>query len=265
MSFSYDLYVPRASWLHALDPRVKLWATGLGMATALLLRQPPALAALLILAHVILLSARIPAERLRWVWARMAPVTLFILLLQPWTLPNAGPALVEMGPLRLTAAGLVSAVAFALRANALAFIAAALLLTTDQTHLVRGLVRLGLPYNWGLTISLALRYLPTTYGMYQSIVEAQRARGWAPGGESGLRRFVGRVRSYLPVLVAVMIGAIRLSDRLALALTARGLDAGPRTVWQEIRMTRGDWLALAATSGAFVALLAARFGAKVPL
>ncbi|NIV29143.1 MAG: energy-coupling factor transporter transmembrane protein EcfT, partial [Anaerolineae bacterium] len=77
--------------------------------------------------------------------------------------------------------GILEGVSFALRAATLAFIAATLLLTTDPNDLVQGLAKLGLPYSWGLTVGLALRYLPTTYGLYVTINEAQQARGWVVG------------------------------------------------------------------------------------
>ena len=129
-------------------------------------------------------------------------------------------------------------VSFALRVNAMAFVAGLLLFCTEPSQLVRGLVKLGLPYTWGLTLSLSIRYLPTTYGLYQSIYEAQQARGWEPG-RGGL---IKRMRSYLPMLVAVMIGGLRMADNLAMALSARGLGAPyPRSILRDIRFRPVDW------------------------
>ena len=51
-----------------------------------------------------------------------------------------------------------------------------------------------------------------------SVREAQQARGWIVGQGN----VVQRVRSYLPILVATIIAALRLSDNLGLALAARG-------------------------------------------
>ena len=45
--------------------------------------------------------------------------------------------------------------------GALAFTIFLWLFTTDQATLVRSLVAIGLPYPWGLTLAIALRYLPT--------------------------------------------------------------------------------------------------------
>jgi energy-coupling factor transport system permease protein len=257
MSQSFELYLPRDSWLHRMDPRAKLWVVLLAATVGLMYRHIFVLAGLLLLAHLALLSAHIPAERLRWLWARLAPLLLMILILQPLFAPGPGPDLLALGPLRLTVSGLLEGVSFALRAAALAFVAAVLMLTTDPTLLVQGLVRLGLPYPWGLTAGLAIRYLPTTFGLFAAISEAQQARGWIvdQGG------FLHRVRSYVPILVATIIGALRLSDNLGLALAARGLGYNAqRTTLHDVHLRPADWLAVALGSLAFIGMVVLRFG-----
>lgn len=238
----FDLYVPGDSWLHRLDPRAKLVLVTALLVMALVMRHVVFLAGLLLLTHALLLSAGVPPGRLRWLWARMAPLTVFILLLQPLFAAASGQVILSWGPLTITTGGVWEAVSFALRANAMAFAAAILLFATDQQDLVRGLVRWGLPYDYGMTFSLALRYLPTTYGLWLSISDAQRVRGWTPERQHWWQRF----RAYLPVLVAVMIGSLRFSDELGLALAARGFGGRtPRSVWHDVRFGRADWVVCA--------------------
>lgn len=257
MSQRFDLYIHRDSWLHRLDPRAKLWAAILAGVVGLMFKQIGLLAALLVLAHLALLSARIPAGRMRWLWIRLAPLLIMILILQPIFAPGPGPDLLRLGPVRITMDGILEGISFALRAAALAFVAATLLLTTDSNQLVQGLVKLGLPYPWGLTVGLAIRYLPTTYGLYVTINEAQQARGWIVG-QGG---FVQRTRSYLPILVATIIAALRLSDNLALALAARGLGyPAQRTVLHDVRFKKADWLAVLVATCAFAGLAILRYG-----
>jgi energy-coupling factor transport system ATP-binding protein len=251
-----NLYLARDSWLHRMDPRAKLWAVLLAGIAGLMFRNIAMLAGLLIATQVLLLSARIPLERLRWFWARIAPLLVMILILQPLFSPGPGPDLIQLGPLRLTVAGLLDGMSFALRAAALAFVAAILLLTTEPTQLVRGLVKLGLPYAWGLTVALAIRYLPTTYRLYVTVSEAQQARGWIVGQGS----FVARARSYLPIMVATIISALRQSDFLGLALAARGLGfPRRRTTLYDVHFLPGDWLTVTMTSVIFASLVLLRF------
>jgi energy-coupling factor transport system permease protein len=250
---SFDLYVPRDSALHRADPRVKLWAALLGILLCLALQSIPALAVVLVGVNAALLLAGVPASRVRWVWARMLPITVLILAMQPWFAPG-GAEWWSWGSLRLTAGGVTSALGFALRANALACVAAMPLLTTSQDGLVRGLVKLGMPYTWGLTVSLALRYLPTAYGLFVTIRQAQEARGHVVGRG----RVWARLKSFVPVLVATIIASLRLSDQLSMAMAARGLSHGPRTTLYDIQMSRVDWLAAAGMTAAFAALLAVK-------
>jgi len=257
MSARFDVYLARESWVHRLDPRAKLWAVLLAGVACFLFRNVGVLAGLLLLAHLVLLSAHIPPDRLRWLWARLLPLLAMILVLQPFFAPGPGPDLFRLGPLRLTVAGLLDGLSFALRAATLAFVAAVLLLTTDPNRLVQGLVKLGLPYPWGLTVGLAIRYLPTTYGLFVSIGEAQQARGWIVGQGGVLQR----ARSYVPILVATIIASLRLSDNLGMALAARGLGyPARRTVLYGLFFTAADWLAVVATAILFAGLLALRYG-----
>lgn len=258
MSQRFDLYLPGNSWLHRLDPRPKMWAILLAGVVGLMFKQIGVLAGLLLLAHLALLSARIPADRIRWLWSRLVPLLAMILILQPLFAPGPGPDLVSLGPLRLTLTGILGGASFALRAAALAFVVAILLLTTDPTQLVQGMVKLGLPYSWGLTVGLAIRYLPTTYGLFVTVREAQQARGWMTDRGNLLQR----VRSYLPILVATIIAALRLSDYLGLALAARGLGyPARRTVWHDIDMKLADWLLVGLVTIAFGGLVAVRYWA----
>ena len=60
MSLSVDLYVHAASWLHRLDPRVKLWATVAGSIAAFLLNSPLLLLGFLLLIIGVLRGGRVP-------------------------------------------------------------------------------------------------------------------------------------------------------------------------------------------------------------
>lgn len=243
MSVVLDLYVPGRSWLHQLDPRVKLWGTCVGFVTAFVLPGLLAQIAFLALLHAILLSCAIPWRVLRGLWRQMGLLIVLILVLQTFFRPGE-TVILSWGVLRLTVEGLYGAGMVASRAMVLAFISGGLLFTTDQEQLIRAMVRLGIPYDWGITLSLTLRFLPAIQSLFTHVREAQAARGWTSEGS-----LLKRLREYLPVLVAVIIGALRLSDQLTLALAARGLGTShARTTWHDLRMQRGDWWALGVLS-----------------
>ena len=256
MSFAFDLYVDRPSWLHRLDPRTKLAFVVFSSALLLSFGHPLVSAAFLLAVHGILWSSKVPGDRLRWAWQRMWPITLLILLLWPIFYPQGDNVLLQVWRIRITVQSLWQGLSTALRVDALAFAFLVLLFSTVQARLVRGLVKLGLPYEWGLTLAIALRYLPTLYGIYSTVSEAQQARGWVVG-EGG---FVRRVRSYLPILVAVIVTALRLADSLSLALAARGFQPGAgRTYLRELELSLVDKVCLSLLALSLIAFLVVRF------
>lgn len=250
MSLAVDLYTPADSWLYRLDPRVKLLGAVVGFLTAFLLPTPSAVLVYLILVIAALCLGRVSMDNIRWVLRGLLPVTVLILLIQPWFVPD-GKTIVEIGPVALTTGGIAAALTIAIRANALALLALMPLLTTRQDDLVRGLVQLGLPYAAGLTITLALRYIPIAAGLFTTIKQAQQARGLDVDQGNILRR----AKNYVPILTALVIQSVRLSDYLAMAMAVRGLNSGPRTVRRTLTMTQVDWLAVGLILVGFVVAL----------
>ena len=240
----FDLYVPRLSWLHRLDPRVKLLFVA--EMTILLLVRPsfPFILGVLAACHLLLASARIPWPRIAAIWRLMLPLTLLVPLLWLPLDPQGTPVLLQFWRLRVTLPALLRGLLMAARLDALAFVFFVWLLTTEQRAIVQGFVRLGLPYEWGLTLSLALRYLPTLHSIYLQIVDAQRARGLDLGEGS----LFARARNRLPILVPLLVTALRSSENVGRALEARalGLTGVRRTSLHELQLRRGDVLCLVA-------------------
>jgi energy-coupling factor transport system permease protein len=259
MSSRLDLYVARDSWLHRLDPRTKMAFVAASFAVLLPADRLVPVLGYLVAVHLLLWGARIPRERVVWLWRQMWAVSLLILLLWPLSYPVGEPVLVDWWRLRITLPGIVQGLLAALRINGLAFAAFVLLLTTDQTRLVQGLVRLGLPFEWGLTLALGLRYLPLLHGTYGTIADAQRARGWTPEREGPIRRLL----AYRPTLIALVIAALRLTDRLTYALAARGFRPGqPRTARRPLRLRPVDRICLVGLALLTAALLALQLGRR---
>jgi len=234
----YDLYQPGASWLHRLDPRVKLLFVAGASATILASRNLWVMLAALAATHAALWSARIAWHRAAWVWRVTLPTMVLIATLWVALNPGAGPALVSVWFLQVTVANVAEGLAVALRIGALAFVVFTWLFSTDQATLVRGLVALGVPHPWGLTLAMALRYLPTMAGVFRVIADAQQARALdlSRGGP------IARARAYLPIVVAMLISALRTAENLSRALESRAYDpTAPRTALRPLRFRPVDW------------------------
>jgi energy-coupling factor transport system permease protein len=243
MQPAFDLYVRRETWLQALDPRVKLLFVV--VATALLFIVPGiGMAVAMALACTGLLwAARVPWRQIGRVWSAMGVLAAMVLVLTAIFGGGGGAVLLRIGPITVTAGSLAQGLLLAARLVALALIFAFWLFTTDQSAMVRGMVALRMPYEWGLTLALALRYLPIFASLYGQVRDAQQARGLdlAAGG------LWGRLRALQPVLIAMIITALRNSEHLGRALEARALGARGlhRTVYRPLHMARADWLACA--------------------
>ncbi len=124
--------------------------------------------------------------------------------------------------------------------------ASLLTLTTSPLDLTDGLERLLSPlrlfrvpvHELALMMSIALRFIPTLWEEAQKIMKAQQARGanFTQGGT------FKRIKSFMPVLIPLIIASFRRAEDLALAMEARCYRGGEgRTRLRELRYT---WLDL---------------------
>ncbi|MBM3189375.1 MAG: energy-coupling factor transporter transmembrane protein EcfT [Chloroflexi bacterium] len=263
MSLLYDLYQPGDSWLHRLDPRVKVGLVFCGCSLLLLFRNVWLMLGALACVGFVLWSAGVARERMAWVARMTLPTMAMIAVLWVIFYRGEGRVLFSWWFLEVTASTIAEGLAVALRVGALALLILAWLFTTDQTTLVHSLVALGMPYEWGLTLAMALRYLPTMGNVFGMISDAQQARALDLTKGNPLKR----ARAYLPITVAMLITALRTAQSLSLALESRALGARrKRTYLHRLHFRRADLLWTIGIMLATAALLWARlvwgFGAR---
>ncbi|MBN1315700.1 MAG: energy-coupling factor transporter transmembrane protein EcfT [Anaerolineales bacterium] len=260
MSFNADLYVERTSWAHKMDPRIKVVYVGMGIITILLFKNVFVILLALMLSHLLIALSNIPRDRITWVWKRMTPINILIPTLFVIFYPE-GPVLFEIWFFKFTILALLRGAALAFRLDAIAFLVFSWMFTTDQTKIVRSFVRLGLPFNAGLVLAISLRYIPTFYGLFTTVSEAQKARALDLDKGS----FFERLRQYIPILVAMIISALRTADKLAMALESRalGVKGVKRTCLRDITFRQVDYVYLGLILVAFVAAIYLRFGLGV--
>jgi energy-coupling factor transport system permease protein len=266
MAITTPIYVHGNSWLHQLDPRVKLLFAVGGMATMLALGNLPVFLVFLVVCHVLLLLAGVPVSRLAWAWRLMLPITILIPVLWPIFSTAGSSVLLRLGPITVTTLDVWQGLAMAARVDAMAFAFFVWLFTTDQESMVAGLVGLGIPYEWGLVVAISLRYVPTLYESFQRVLDAQRARGLVIPRSNPAKA----ARAYLPALVATLIGALRTAEHLSWAMQARafGATGRQRTIRRELRFRPADGVATAVVVLGFGAVIVARvlFGfGRLPL
>lgn len=243
MSSSYDIYFRRNTWVYSLDPRAKLAIVFVLIVLTFLSPSVPVALSVSAVTVVLLLAAQAPRVRIVRFLRGIVFLLALVLGLTSLFAGGAGPAWVAWGPIRITPQGFHQGALLASRLLALGLTFFFWLSTTDQGEMVRGFVSLGLPYDWGLTLALALRYLPILAGLFEQVREAQEARGL----DLAQRTFFARLQAYRPILIAVVIGALRHGERLGWALEARALggEGARRTTYRPLSFHRGDYLVFA--------------------
>src|SRR5262249_7014073 len=216
------LYVPAPTALHRLHPVTKLAGLAAFIVAAFVVDRPLVLLPLSTAVAALLVSAGgLPnVRRLRLMF-----VLVFVFTLVVWTF-FYGTVLVP------TRAGFFYGVSTAMRLDT--FLAAGILFLTITRieEIAYALGCLGVPYPVGFTLTLAFRLVPVFFDAALAVVQAQRCRGVAMG-EGGL---VTRLRRFVPVIVPVLIGALRRADRMAMALELRGFNSGrARTTYVRAR------------------------------
>ena len=251
-----DLYTEADTFLHRMDPRVKIVAVILLSLVAFLLTN---LAYLVILLGLILLLVYLSrATFSRTIFALKFVLRLMVLIIVLWPLfdRSGTPVLASLGPLKITEPAIWRGLTSAVRVGCLATVWYILMFTTSQRDLVRALVKFGLRFDYGLTLAISLRFFPTFLSTIESITDAQRARGM----EIEKGNLLKRSRNYVTVLVPAIVSALRTADTLSLALQSRAYGARPdRTYLREIKMRPSDYVALSVIIASLVLPAIARF------
>ena len=255
MAVVADLHVPGRSWAHRLDPRVKVLFVACFIVLVLVFDNLFFMLGALLAVHLLHFSARVPASRLLFIWKTLLPVALLMALLWTFFYPR-GDLVAAFWIVEITVLALAQGAALGLRILVMAFAVFAWLYTTDQASLVRSLVKLGIPYEWGLVLALALRYIPTFQASYALVSDAQAARGLELRGKG-----FSRVKRMMPIFVAMIVTSLRASEQLARAIEARALGTPGvrRSVLRDIRFRSTDYAACLLLAVLTVVLLYVNF------
>lgn len=216
-------YYPGNSWIHRLDPRVKIMATILYVVALFVVDDFIGFVIAFIgLAGVIAVS-KVPV---RFILRGLKPVFLilsFTFLINLFMIK--GEVLVSFWVLEITREGLRTAVFMAVRLVLLIIGSSLLTLTTKPISLTDGIEALlspfkkfGLPaHELAMMMTIALRFIPTLLEETDKIMKAQQARG--ADFESG--NIMRRAKALIPILVPLFISAFRIAQDLAMAMEAR--------------------------------------------
>ncbi|HIJ08123.1 TPA: energy-coupling factor transporter transmembrane protein EcfT [Candidatus Bathyarchaeota archaeon] len=239
--------------IHNLDPRVKFIYVLVIFVAAILFREILPLLVLFLMQIPFVLLAGVQKE-----WLRSLRGALFLALFI--FLTNLLFRYVGAGYTFLPA-DLEASTAMTLRFIVLVESFSVFFLTTSPDHLGLALEQSGVPYEFSFAFTTAVRFVPVLAEEAQTIMDAQKARGL----ELEKGSFMKRIRNYIPVLIPLIVSAIRRSLELAEAMESRAWGAiKKRTNLYELKLHRGDFALLAITVAILVVVIYVRFFIPVP-
>ena len=237
-------------WLHRRNPTVKLAVVFVVSLATLFLFDLRVIGVLYVAAVAAVLACR--ALTLRELVLGQLPFLLFgVGLVSVNALSRPGEPAFD-APIRVTVEGLTIGVALALRGLVIGVLTIAFLATTPARDLMVSLVQHSrLSPRFAYPLLAGQRMLQTMPSRWGTIRAAQAVRGRRR--RDGSPRF--GVREFGRAAFALLVGSIRSSERIALALESRGLKAGPRTLWRPVPMGWQDAVLAIAVPCTFVVLI----------
>lgn len=253
-------YTNRDTFLHRLNPAVKLFSLAFMLIAAIILSKWYFLLVLLLAVLIAFKTSQIPVglttARIRF----LLTFSAFILVVQLIAVQNGVvifhlfPPVGAIGPyFPVTTFGLERGLLFSLRFMLIVFSSKLFVAVTDPTLLAHALTDLGLSYRYSFALVIALRFVPFFDIETESVRMAQQSRGFSPkiGSPSKLLRTIRM--TFYPLLVS----ALSKANSLTMSMDGRGFGySKKRTYIRKSRWRTIDWLVLVLSMGLlFVSIL----------
>ena len=240
-------YFPGHSFIHKLDPRMKIIAAILYIVVLFVASRP--LGLLLGMVVAMYLVSKISGKMVLKSLKPVVPIILFTAILNLFFLTGSGDPLVHIGIFRIYREGVAMAIMMAVRIMCL--IAGTSLLTyttspielTDAIEVLMGpLKKVKVPvHEIAMMMTIALRFIPTLIEETDKIMNAQKARG--ADMETG--SLTQRAKALIPILIPLFVSAFRRADELALAMECRCYRGSEgRTRMKQLEYEPRDFVAL---------------------
>ena len=119
------------------------------------------------------------------------------------------------------------------------------LVTTNPSEFAASMNKVGISYNVGYAISIALRYIPDVQGEFTKIKHAQEARGIEMSGKASL---LNRIKSTSSIIFPLIFSSMDRIDTVSNAMELRGFGKHKKRTWYMAKkMKRNDYLIIGFT------------------
>jgi len=241
-------YIPGKTLFHRLDPRTKFlyWAVVITLAVGL--GTDPIYTSILFLSLLLVIRlSRIPMNKVAAFLKGIVPVAgmyaLFNLLFPPTATEFTMPYVffyVIPGLLPITLEGVIWTLGAVLRFLIILLVIRTILMITPIRDLIIALVKLKLPPEFGMALSIGFAYVPVLIDENTKIKEAQEARGWSYEYRNPAKRFNALLRQ---MFIPAIFNSIRRTGDIAIAIESRGFshNVSGRTYMRQLKLTKEDY------------------------
>lgn len=254
-------YFPGNSLLHKMDARMKMIVIVLMMVSAFICRNYVslvlALAATLVLVAVSKIKLSVILKGIKPILAIVLITTIINLFY------GSGEPIVQFWIFKITLNGINNALFMSLRILFLVIQGLMLTYTTTPTALTQAIESMISPlkvfkidtHSVSMTMTIALRFIPTLVEEVDKITAAQKSRG-AQMDSGGI---VNRIKAIIPIIIPLFISSFRRAEELADAMECRCYRGGAgRTKMNVVKMGAKDYAALFVTILYLAAVIAIR-------
>ncbi len=244
---TFGQYVFGKSFLHRIDPRIKIIFTVLLITLLFIAVNAVGLTSVTVLTFVLYGVAKIPLKMIVKSLKPILPIVVFTSILNMFFI--SGEPLVSFWVITITKEGLFYAVILSVRIVALISISSLLTYTTSPIELTDAIERLLSPFKvfklpvheLALMMTIALRFIPTLIEETDKIMSAQKSRG----ANIDTGSLQSRIKSLIPILIPLFVSSFRRADELALAMECRCYKGGEgRTRLKQLRFKGVDIIAV---------------------
>jgi energy-coupling factor transport system permease protein len=244
-------YVPGNTIFHRLDPRVKfLWWIIIMILTVGLGTDPIYLGVVFISVFVVIWLAKIQFSRVIPFLKGIAPVVAMYALFNVLFPPIAADVtslyvffyLIPPHTLPISLEGCIWTIGAVLRFLMILVVIRTILMITPIRDIIITFVKLKLPAEFALALSIGFAYVPVLIDENTKIKEAQQARGWRYEYRNPAKRFNALLRQ---MFVPAIFNSMRRTGDIAIAIESRGFshDIANRTFVRQLKFTANDYLA----------------------
>ena len=99
---------------------------------------------------------------------------------------------------------------------------------TDPSEFAASLAGIGVNYRIGISVSLALRYIPDIQREYHNISQAQQARGIDLSGKD---KFITRLKNSVAILLPLVLSSLNRIETISNAMELRGFGKKKKRTW----------------------------------